>query len=69
MIYRTKCRVNIGLDVSTYVVVSVGLNIIGVDDADLDVDMCAVSCCRCCYCGLDFGIECSYITVMVQLLQ
>ena len=56
------------MDVSTYVVVNVGLDI-GVDDDDLDVDICVVPCCRCCYCGLDFGIECSDIKVMVQLLQ
>ena len=56
------------MDVSTYVVVNVGLDI-GVDDDDLGVDICVVPCCQCCYCGLDFGIECSDITVMVQLLQ
>ena len=60
--------ISIGLDVSIYAAINVGLDI-GAADADLDVYICVALCCLCCYCGLDFGIECSDNTVMVQLLQ
>ena len=62
----------VGLDVEVFVGIYVGVNVrlaIGVDNADLNLGIGVVLCCRCC-CGSDVCVEFSdNNTVMVQLLH